>query len=387
MTVVGAALMWLTACGDTAPETAPGAGGGSSSSDVGGGDGLTTLMGAQLGDPLLQSAQRIDFGPGGVLLVGDGRSDRFVAIETGDTSDDKREENSFNRVDNLTGAAAKAIGDGVPSNELVVEDIAVNPTSWRTYFTVTRFSTAEAFILWIDEEGDVRLFDLSNVVHATVDVPPAEGSGSQVTGIAWTDHHVVGALTPVNLTRPEFSFIETPFAHDGRSRRATTLVFHRTVNQWLSEVTMDRFFLFSRLGEDWVAGSFSSTIARFRTSDLEDGVKDQVGETVFDLMEGRGIMDFLAYEQGGDLKVLASVSNFLFDGVPAGIRFDGELFQAALINSSAPVVFDLEGNILVEGVERVHNLNEVQRLALRGDEVVVLRSNKLQAEAVVTASF
>jgi hypothetical protein len=372
----------VVACSEdvTAPPGGEGGADGSTSASSGGAS-SNVLEDAQLGDPMLFSAQRLAFGPGGVLLIGDGRSDRIVAIETGDTSSAPREANAFERVDNLSGAAADAIGGSVTAADLLVNDIAVNPVSGRTYVAVTRHDELEAHVLWIDPDGDVRLFDTSNVVYASVDVPPAEGSAATIAEVVWTDDHVIGTVTPQTLVRHELTFVETPFEHEGRVRQSTTRVFHRSFNQWITELPMDRFFYSEGGGERYVIGSFTSTVARYVVDEIDDGQSDVQGETVFDLLDGRTVLDFLPYERDGELVVLTTVSNLLFDGKPGALRIDGEIFhQTEAINDESPILIDFAGSPLVAGVERVPQLDDAQRLALRGDDVVMLAGNALVAE-------
>lgn len=373
------------ACDDeviTPPDTANGGGGSSSSgSSMGSGAAPNVLFEAQLGNPELVSAQQLAFGPGGVLLIGDGRTDRLIAVETGDTDAASRDENSFERIDNLAGAAAKAIGNNVTASELQIDDMAVNPLSYRTYLAVTRFTTLEAYVMSVGPDGDLHVFDLDNVVHAIIDAPPADGGAATFAGLSWTDEHVIGSLTPQSFQRHEVTYVGTPFEHEGRVRYATTRVFHRSWGQWISELPMDHFFTYEDAGELFIAGSYGSTVARFRSSDLEGGAADVQGATVFDLLDGRTVSDLMTYERGGRLYVVASVVNFIFDGNAAGIRIDGEIFtQSEAINEQAPVLVDFTGNPLLPGVERVYDFDFARKMDRRGDQhAVIMRANTLIA--------
>jgi hypothetical protein len=135
-------------------------------------------------------------------------------------------------------------------------------------------------------------------------------------------------------------------------------------------------------GELFLVGSFTSTVARFVSADLEDGAKDALGTTVFDLTDGRSVLDFISYERDEQMYVVALVSNFLFDGEPGAIRLDGELFyQSTSINDESPIIVDFSGNPLVPGVERAYDLDLAQKVARRGDEhAIVLRANSLFTE-------
>ncbi len=355
-----------------------GAGGGPSSTSTGAGATPNALVGAQLGDPRLASAQRLAFGPGGVLLIGDGRSNRIVAVETGDTSTKDRAGHGFDLFDQLTTAAADAIGGGVSANELQIEDIAVNPLSHRTYVAVTRLTTQEAHVLWLGADGELHRFGLDRVVHAVHEVAPAEGGIANVGDVAWTDEHIVGTITPQSFSRHELTFARVPFEHEGGVRRATTEIYHPTWQQWLTQLPMDRFFTYLRDEELVLVGSFSSVVVAFPAATLSVGAPDVRGTTLFELLDGRTVHDFLAYERGGALAVVVLVQNFAFDGQAAAVWLDGELF-ARTESEGAPVLFDFAGSSLVRGAERAPALDRAHRIDAHGDEhAVVLRSNTLE---------
>lgn len=381
--LTGIALL-VSACDDeivAPPLTEDGGGGTSTGSSMGSGATPNMLSEAQLGNPELRSAQQLAFGPGGVLLIGDGRTDRLVAVETGDTSLASREENAFERIDNLAGAAANAIGKNVTASELQIDDMAVNPVSHRTYLAVTRFTTLEAYVLSVGPDGDLHVFDLDNVVHAIVDVPPADGGAATFAGLSWTDENVIGSVTPQSFLRHELTYVKTPFAHEGRVRYATTRVFHKGWGMWVDNLPMDRFFTYEDGGELFVAGSFGSSVARFRSAELEGGAADVQGATVFDLLDGRTVSDFMTYERDGETLVIVSVVNFIFDGNAAGLRLTSEIFsQSEAIDEQAPLLVDFTGAPLVAGVERAPAFDLARKMDRRGDQhAVVMRANSLVA--------
>lgn len=379
------ALLLTVACGENVTTSDPGAGGagGGSSSGSGSGTLSNVLEGAQLGDPHLLSAQRLAFGPGGVLLIGDGRSERIVAVETGDTSEAAREDNSFNRIDNLPGLAADAIGPDVASDDVVIEDVAVNPSSFITYIAATRTSTNEAYVLWVDADADLRLFDMSNVVHAAVDVRPSDGAAALIADLIWFKSSVIATVTPQSFLRHEITYVATPFEHEGGARHTTTRIFHRSWNQWITEQPMDAFFTFENaVGQRFLAGSFTSSVAVFEASELADGSSEEPGETVFDLLDGRWVLDFEVFQRDDEMRVLLSVMNLLFDGEAKGIVLSEALFtEPEGTNEDAPILFDFAGLPLVDGIELAFSLNDARRFSLRGDShVVVLRGNRLETE-------
>jgi hypothetical protein len=375
-------------CNDEPSDHAVGGGGSGGAAGAGGSPGIggdvsNVLVAPELGDPELLSAQRVEFGPGGVLLIGDGRSDRMVAIETGDADARDRESNAFARADNLTGQAAHVIGDNVMASELQIDDIAVNPISWRTYVAITRYTTFQAYVMWVDGEGVLHPFDLENVIHATVAVPAPEGPSSFINEMGWTDGWVIGAITPQATASASVALVATPFENHGPPMFCTTKVY--ASGTWQDSLSLDNFVPFEHLGEVHLAASFPAAMVRFRVADLATGSAGVRGDTVFQLSAFGpiGMLDFALYDRGEKSYIAAIIYNLLTDGVPRGARIDGAILHEldeSKLNDGSPLVFDTSGNPLIPGVERFYLLDEAQRLAPRGERTaVVLRNNTLIA--------
>ena len=164
---------------------------------------------AQRGDPEIGSAQQIDFGPDGILVVGDGVKSRVVAIDTGDVDPKDAATTAFAAIPDFRGKAAMALGGGVLGTDVQIVDFAVNPITKRLYVSVRRTSTSSWAIVKVQGDGTLSLLDLSDVTFASVTY--AQGA-SIVRDIGWSKNHVVLAATKSGWTNSTVVSIPTAAA-------------------------------------------------------------------------------------------------------------------------------------------------------------------------------
>ncbi|MGB0579234.1 MAG: hypothetical protein ACPGVU_05980 [Limisphaerales bacterium] len=80
------------------------------------------------GSPNLKVINVISFAPGGVLLIGDGRSQQIVAVDTGDTD---RAKGKWGELNGFAGKLGARLGAQAKGVEII--DMAVNPDSRVLY--------------------------------------------------------------------------------------------------------------------------------------------------------------------------------------------------------------------------------------------------------------
>src|SRR5581483_7715803 len=120
----------------------------------------------------LQSAGPMAFGPDGILFVGDSIGASIVAIDTGD----KTAASSAPSID-VKGVNAKIASLlGTSADQVVINDVKVNPLSKNVYISVTRGrgDGAAAVIVKMDGTGKMTALALDNIKHAEaslVDAP------------------------------------------------------------------------------------------------------------------------------------------------------------------------------------------------------------------------
>src|SRR6266545_1012296 len=91
------------------------------------------LKSAVTGDPQIKSIQAINFGPQGLLLIGDGKGSQLVAIATGDTTPTKW---TRTEVPQITEQLAGRLG--TTAKGISITRLAVNPASSTAYFAVRK---------------------------------------------------------------------------------------------------------------------------------------------------------------------------------------------------------------------------------------------------------
>ena len=135
----------------------------------------------------LNSAGKIAFGPGGMLLLSDPKSASVVAVDTGDKGPVVR---LAKRVEDIDSALTKAVG----SEKITIIDMAVNPASGKIYFSVNSQPGNQVHILALAADGTVSHVDLSKSPYVRMTLPTEEsGQLRNVTDLAWGDHSVIVA--------------------------------------------------------------------------------------------------------------------------------------------------------------------------------------------------
>ncbi|HXX95034.1 MAG TPA: hypothetical protein VEN81_15515, partial [Planctomycetota bacterium] len=155
----------------------------------------------------LKSAGPLAFGPQGILFVGDPQGGAVFALSTGDTTGSP-DQVKF-EVAGLDQKIAAALGT-TPA-EVMVNDLAVNPSSGRAYLSISRGRgpAATPVILVVDGSGKVSDLSLKEIAFSKAVLPnlPAAGEGKNnqrgesITDLAYSDGHVIVA----GLSNEEFS--------------------------------------------------------------------------------------------------------------------------------------------------------------------------------------
>ncbi len=388
---LAAAALWLGGCGDDGGSGGAGGGDGGSSGSMGsGGDVHNELGKPQFGDPRLASIQRIAFGPGGVLLVGDGAKDRVVAIETGDTDGSQRAALAITRVDGVSARVANAIGGDVAPDQIFITDIATNPLTGRTFIAAEYFaeeSTSRLF--WVGADGEVHPVDLTQVIYASFGYPPVQTPGSVVTGMAWLGDFVAASALKSSAQVSHVVLAPTPIEHDGLAQHLRPNIYHPGAMQPLSDIAIGALFGFpGSFGEPWMGLCFSGApIAKYDPAQVFGGPVQQLGRTQLDIGPGREVREAVYHGDDDDGWLVLSIFNLQFDGQVLGARIHRSfLLDATLVDANAPLLFDLAGLPTRSGVDRLVDLDGAEHLTLDGDAVIMLRQDTLLHKPLPPAS-
>src|SRR5580658_2486592 len=122
----------------------------------------------------LSSAGPLAFGPDGILFVGDSVGGAVVAIDTGD----RKAAASAAKV-NVQGIDEKiAALVGVTPDQILINDMKVNPVSKNVYLSASRGRGPDAMplILRVDAAGKITSLSLDNAKHSSVSLVDAPAS-------------------------------------------------------------------------------------------------------------------------------------------------------------------------------------------------------------------
>ncbi|MEL6151576.1 MAG: hypothetical protein AAFR56_18255, partial [Chloroflexota bacterium] len=121
----------------------------------------------------LQSAGALEFGPDGVLFIGDSYGAQVVAIETNDMTAPEVAEAPV-LVERIDVELAALLGAN--PLDIVINDMVVNPASQNIYLTVHIGRTIDpgvALARFVKNTGELEILDLSAFEMTSVDLPMA----------------------------------------------------------------------------------------------------------------------------------------------------------------------------------------------------------------------
>lgn len=276
--------------------------------------GLTTDM--QEGKPELKTMSQLAFGPEGILFIADTKSAAIFAIATGDTTP-------------ATGSAtikALAINEtiaaliGTKSDQIIIEDLAVNPISRQAYLAVSRGKGPDAVpvLVRVKPNGQPERVVLEKVRFSRAQLPdaPADaavGQGNRqrnprmeaITDIAYVDGRVLVA----GLSNEEFSSTlrAIPFPFKGVDRGALVENYHGAHGQFETRAPVRTFVPYKVGKEQHLLAAYTCTpLVQFALSDLKPGAKI-TGKTIAEFGNRNRPLDIIVYQKDGkDYLLLAN---------------------------------------------------------------------------------
>ena len=260
------------------------------------------------GTPDLQSAGPLAFGPNGVLFIADPKRAAIFAVDTADTngSPDKAEIN----VEDVQSVVAGALG--TTADDVLVNDLAVNPASGVAYLSVSRGRGPEGtpVILKIDGKGEVSELSLEKVKFAKAELPNAPedkivGEGRRrgnprmesITDLAFVD----GRLFVAGLSNEEFASklrsIPYPFATPDEG--ASIEIYHGSHGAYETRSPVRTFAVVDIENAPHLLAAYTCTpLVKIPVAMLKPGEKVR-GETIAELGNHNRPLDMIIYEKDG----------------------------------------------------------------------------------------
>lgn len=261
------------------------------------------------GAPDLKSAGALAFGPDGVLFVSDPQAAALFAIDTGDKAD--KQAPGQVAIEDINGKVASALGTG--AEQVLINDLAVNPASGNIYLSVSRGRGPDALpvLLRVDRAGSLSEVSLKNVPFAKATLPnaPADaGQGRQnqrlesITDLAYLDGRVIVA----GLSNEEFAskLRSIPFPFKEADAGTSVEIYHGAHGKFETRSPVRTFVPFEIKGESYLLAAYTCTpLVKFPVKELRTGTKVK-GTTVAELGNGNRPLDMISYQKDGRSYIL-----------------------------------------------------------------------------------
>ena len=317
----------------------------------------------QTGTPSLKSAGSLAFGPEGVLFVGDAKAATVFAIDTGDKGGNPNEVELH--VHGLGAKVAEAVG----SNEVAINDMAVNPETGAAFLAVHFGSDPQAGIVKVLPNGEVELLSLKQINFSRVvlsDAPKDEAQGEgrrrrnprdeSITDLAFSDNRVlVSGLS--NSSSPS-TVREIMFPFEEADKGVSIEIYHGAHGRYEDNRAVKTFVPFKIDGKPHLLAGFQCTpLVKFPIEKLQDKPAKVQGTTIAELGNRNRPLDMIVYEQGGKDYVLMSnnprgVMKISTDNIE---RSDGITERVAGGGTAGQVYDTIES---LKGVEQMDRLND-----------------------------
>src|SRR5262245_11208312 len=241
------------------------------------------------GDPKLKSIEAINFGAGGLLLIGDGRGAQVIAVQTGDT---KAISWKKTEIDDIQSELAGRLGANAKGIQII--KVAVNPASHTAYFAVRKLDGKQDLILTLDGIGKIREFSLADVKYTRYALPPDKSPITKITDItAAGDRILVAAQANETFASKIYVISET------KATCVSTETYHVAHNAWETRAPIRTIIPYEEAGKRFLVGAFTCTpIVKYYLDDIQSGDKVK-GQSIIELGAGNHPLKIFTYEKKG----------------------------------------------------------------------------------------
>jgi len=262
----------------------------------------------------LKSAGALAFGPDGVLFVGDSMAGAVVAIDTNDRTAARGAKIDVKGVDQKIAALV-----GVAPDQILINDVAVNPISKNVYVSASRGRgpDAIALIIRVEPSGTVTPLPLDNIGHATIslsDAPASDPAARQnprtttITDMAFVN----GSLLVAGMSNEEWSSAlrSIPYPFNTASKGTQLQIWHASHGRYETQAPVRTFVPYTMAGQQYVLAAYTCTpLVKIPMSDLRPGAQVK-GVTIADLGAGNQPLDMVPYKKDGHEYILIANTSF-----------------------------------------------------------------------------
>ena len=264
---------------------------------------LTVASFGATGNPQLKSAGPMAFGPAGTLFIGDSVGAAVVAIETGDMV--RAASGPTIHLEHIDREIAGLLG--TTPDQLLINDIKVNPVSKNIYLSVSRGRGLNAIpvILRINSAGRITEFPLDRVAYsmALLPNPPVSNPRAEyrnprletITQLAYSNGKVIVA----GLSNEEFSsnLRVIPFPFRNVDGGASIEIYHGSHGDYETQAPVRTFFPWTIGNKPYIVAAYTCTpLVLIPLDQLKPGAK-VTGTTIAELGMGNRPLDMVPYRK------------------------------------------------------------------------------------------
>lgn len=291
------------------------------------------------GNPEVKSVNALAFGPQGILFIGDSRQAAIIAVDTKDNQAQEAPESiDLKNIDQLIAALVGTIAD-----DIVIQDMAVNPVSKKIYLAVHR---QDGLPILVTTNG-VKMdhFPLDKVSYSKTDLKKAvaedakDRRGRSIRQWAISDLAFQGDKVMVSgLANEEFSsaFHVIPFPFKDKQSLSTLEIYHGAHGQYETFSPIKTFMPYEMMGKNYLIASYTCTpLVVFPMEELKAGQHTK-GNTVAELGNRNTPLDIVSFKKDGKpFILLANTSRSLMRIDPSEIaEFEDYLTEPVEGNSA-----------------------------------------------------
>jgi len=335
-----------------------------------------SMAGMSEGKPDIKSISQLAFGPEGILFVADSKSAAIFAVATGDTaatagSDALKVEGINQKIAALLGTTA---------DQLLIDDMAVNPLSRNAYLAVSRGRGpgATPVIIRVKAGGKLEPFALDKVKFSRAQLPDAPTDGvvgqgkrqsnprqEAITDIAFLEDRVLIA----GLANEEFASTlrAIPFPFKTVPNSTSVEIYHGSHGRFETRAPVRTFVPFKVGNEPSLLAAYTCTpLVQFPIKDLYPGAKIK-GKTVAELGNRNRPIDMIVYQKDGkDYLLLANSSRGVMkistDKIENAAKIESPVPDGTTRGQPYETIADWKG------IDHLANLDAQHALVLRRGE-------------------
>src|SRR5262245_1190311 len=263
----------------------------------------------QTGKVDLKSAGALAMGPDGIVFVGDTLGAKIVALDVEDRTPSKAAANL--EIKGINEKIAAMLG--TTADQILIQDVVVNPVSKNVYIAVSRGRGADAvpFIVRAEASGKLSEVSLANIKNQAVSLSDSPSADRQRMEAITQLKYVDGKVMVAGLSNEErsSSLRASPMPFQSADKGAGIEIWHGSHGRFETNAPVRTFVPYEINGEKAILAAYTCTpLVRIPVSDLKAGNKVK-GTTIAELGAGNKPLDMIVYEKGGKHYILMANSS------------------------------------------------------------------------------